>query len=227
MFTQEKYNFFLLSKSGFNPFIWNENGIIETLQVFFIIGTLFNVFIILKKNNLKHSNKFFHYFLIFYFFCIFYYFLEEISWGQHYFSWETWDFFIKYNNQKETNIHNISNIFDQLPRSLLLIWCSVSFILYEFIKKKGIKNIILDFILPSKDLRFISYLLIFFFIPDFLLGKLFSDPDYTQTFSINFTDIYNFLTFNFIRLSEYHEFIFTFYIFWHSIFYKKVILAKN
>lgn len=227
MFTQEKYNFFLLSKSGFNSFIWNENGIIETLQVFFIIGTLYIFFIILKKNNLKYSNKFFYYFLIFYFFCVFYYFLEEISWGQHYFRWETWDFFIKYNNQKETNIHNISNIFDQLPRSLLLIWCSVSFIFYQFIKKKGFNKNILDFILPSKDLRFISYLLMFFFIPDFLLSKFFSDPDYTQTFSINFTDIYNFLTFNFIRLSEYHELIFTFYIFWHSIFYRKVILAKN
>ena len=39
------------------------------------------------------------------------YFLgEEISWGQHFFNWQTPTLFSDYNNQNETNLHNISNL---------------------------------------------------------------------------------------------------------------------
>ena len=44
---------------------------------------------------------------------------EEASWGQHYFGWGTPEALAAVNAQAETNIHNISGIFDQLPRNLL------------------------------------------------------------------------------------------------------------
>ena len=34
----------------------------------------------------------------------------------------------KINHQNETNLHNTSSVFNELPRNLLLIWCSLSFI---------------------------------------------------------------------------------------------------
>ena len=36
-----------------------------------------------------------------------YVFLEEISYGQHYFNWNTPEYWQNHNDQKETNLHNI------------------------------------------------------------------------------------------------------------------------
>ncbi len=45
---------------------------------------------------------------------------EEASWGQHYFNWATPDAWLNANDQQETNLHNISNLLDQLPRAILV-----------------------------------------------------------------------------------------------------------
>lgn len=44
---------------------------------------------------------------------------EEASWGQWYLGWETPDVLLKYNDQKETNLHNMSSWLDQMPRLLV------------------------------------------------------------------------------------------------------------
>lgn len=224
--THKRYNIFDLKKNGFNPFIWSENGLVETIQVLFIFATLFNLVVILKYLRKLNINNFFFYFLIFYFICISYYFFEEISWGQHFFNWNSSDFFLKHNNQKETNLHNISNLFDQLPRSLLAMWCSFSFIIFKVSNKTKLTSNFKTFILPSRKLVYISILIILFLLPD-TIGKLFFENiDYSSTFYINISDIYTFFTFNFIRLSEYQELLFCFYLFYHSIFFKKNFIKK-
>lgn len=48
-------------------------------------------------------------------------FLEEISYGQHYFNWNTPEYWQALNDQDETNLHNTSSWFDQKPRLLLEI----------------------------------------------------------------------------------------------------------
>ena len=48
-----------------------------------------------------------------------YFGLEELSYGQHIFHWKTGETMSKLNDQQETNLHNISAVFDQLPRTLL------------------------------------------------------------------------------------------------------------
>jgi hypothetical protein len=35
-------------------------------------------------------------------------FMEEISWGQHLFQWESPEFFVEHNKQAETNLHNLA-----------------------------------------------------------------------------------------------------------------------
>lgn len=50
---------------------------------------------------------------------------EEISWGQHLLGWETPEALKTLNDQRETNIHNISSWFDQKPRILLELWILV------------------------------------------------------------------------------------------------------
>lgn len=44
---------------------------------------------------------------------------EEIAWGQHFFGWSTPEFLSQRNDQNETGLHNMSGLFDQLPRTLL------------------------------------------------------------------------------------------------------------
>ena len=44
---------------------------------------------------------------------------EEVSWGQHLFHWETPELFTRLNAQNQTELHNTSRLFDQLPRGLL------------------------------------------------------------------------------------------------------------
>ncbi|MGD2171924.1 MAG: hypothetical protein PVF80_07465 [Gammaproteobacteria bacterium] len=48
-----------------------------------------------------------------------YFGLEELSYGQHIFGWKAGETMSKLNDQQETNLHNISAVFDQLPRTLL------------------------------------------------------------------------------------------------------------
>lgn len=44
---------------------------------------------------------------------------EEISWGQHLLGWQTPEELKAINDQRETNLHNISSWLDQKPRFLL------------------------------------------------------------------------------------------------------------
>ena len=55
---------------------------------------------------------------------------EELSWGQHFFGWDTPDYLEVVNDQEETNLHNISSWFDQKPRMLLEVWVLVGGVIW-------------------------------------------------------------------------------------------------
>jgi hypothetical protein len=44
---------------------------------------------------------------------------EEMSWGQHFFHWDTPEYWAMVNRQEETNLHNTYAIFEKTPRSIL------------------------------------------------------------------------------------------------------------
>tara|TARA_B100000965_G_scaffold252766_1_gene212711 strand:- start:262 stop:1053 length:792 start_codon:yes stop_codon:yes gene_type:complete len=205
------------NQTGYNIIIWNENGLVEFLQVILLFISI--IFIIKYIKNIHSSSALKFKILIYvYFLGILYYFFEEISWGQHIFGWGTPDFFSKINSQNETNVHNTSSIFNELPRNLLLIWTSLSFI---FVKLIFFKNrFIGHFIFPSSELKFISFLILFFFIPDFLIDKLDLAPGHPASNSreIVLNYLYEMISFNFIRLSELQELLFNIYITCHSYF---------
>jgi hypothetical protein len=46
---------------------------------------------------------------------------EEMSWGQHFFHWNTPEYWAMVNRQQETNLHNVYPAFEQWPRAILEI----------------------------------------------------------------------------------------------------------
>ena len=60
---------------------------------------------------------------------------EEISWGQHFFLWQTPDAWQSVNEQGETNLHNVHALFDQLPRALLSLAALIGGILVPLYRK--------------------------------------------------------------------------------------------
>ncbi len=55
---------------------------------------------------------------------------EEISWGQHWFGWETPDGIAALNDQEETNLHNMSSWLDQKPRLIVELGAVIGGVLY-------------------------------------------------------------------------------------------------
>lgn len=93
-------------------------GVLELSQ--FLISTanfLFAVWL-LRKPFVRRRRLVF-WFLILSAAACFYIAGEEQSWGQHFFGWQTPDYWAQINRQHETNLHNVLGVFDSLPRSLL------------------------------------------------------------------------------------------------------------
>ncbi len=86
--------------TGYNNYIWSENGLIELLQVFFLLfSIIFFIYIINFFKYLK-IKLLFRVLIYLYFLGLIYFFLEEISWGQHFFGWRSGAFFNEFNTPK-------------------------------------------------------------------------------------------------------------------------------
>tara|TARA_B100000900_G_C20403875_1_gene643904 strand:+ start:39 stop:800 length:762 start_codon:yes stop_codon:yes gene_type:complete len=199
-----------------------ENGFVENLQILFLIVSIYFLIISFKKLNLKKIIKIF---LTIKILALIYYLGEEISWGQHFFKWVSPEFFLKNNNQGETNLHNISNLLDQLPRTLVMLWCGLIPVIFYFIKKNFSLNYETKLIfIPTDQLLKISIFFLLIFLPDFFVDKLSLHPGHV----INGKDIpesifWDIISLNFLRLSEVHELIFCFYFLMYSIAFKQAI----
>jgi len=204
-------------KNYFFSNFWYENGFVENLQCLFLI---LSIFFLIKARFIYKEIKLINFFLIIQIIGLTYYLGEEISWGQHFFNWSSPEWFISNNNQNETNIHNISNIFDQLPRSLVLLWCAiVAPTILFFDKFYDFDKNFVKILCPDKNLIIISFILLFFVLPDLIVDKFGLHPGFVDEIGtpIKGSNFYDIITFNFLRLSELHEFIFTYYFLFYSL----------
>ena len=80
------------AKTGYNPIIWDENGLVETVQVLFLLSSIILILLFIKS-EFSRLNSFEKLLIFIYFVGIIYYLFEEISWGQHIFGWKTLSFF--------------------------------------------------------------------------------------------------------------------------------------
>jgi len=217
-----KYTKLNFCNESFFLTFWNENGFIENLGSLFLF---FAIIFLFKARNLYGDIKFINIFLIIKILALIYFLGEEISWGQHFFKWTSPDFFKNANIQGETNIHNISNLFDQVPRTLVIIWCSLTVPITLLINKsQKINENLLKILCPDKNLKFLSIILLFFILPDLFVDKLGLHPGHVDALGqgIEASVFYDNITFNFLRLSEFHELIFAFYFFIYSLSIMKI-----
>ena len=212
---------------GWRREIWMENGLVEIMQELLLFFTI--LYLLFFLNKLKDQTKnLIKIFIILEILGLSYFFLEEISWGQHIINYKTPNFFEEINHQKELNFHNISNLFNELPKSFVFIWCGFTLPFIKIFKPK-IKNIFYTIIIPNDNLIKISFILLIFTIPNLVVSNfglinhevLHLENGYN--FKMFFTIV---LSFNFFRLSELHEFLFAYYFLWHTLFLKDKIIGK-
>jgi hypothetical protein len=136
------------------PFAWfgivgndialkREAGIIENMTVIFLlvsIGFYISAFFKASKLGLSKNLKAWLVILIA---GAAYFALEEISYGQHMFGWGTADTWKEFNDQGETNLHNVHPLFDQLPRLLLTLGILIGGVLmplYRYFRKISLEE---------------------------------------------------------------------------------------
>lgn len=222
--------------SGYHPFIWNENGFIENIQALILLITIIQLVLLFFKKTVSQILK---YFIVINLAGISYIFLEEISWGQHFFNYKSPEVFLDknslfYNKQGEFNLHNISNLFNEIPRALILIWCSLSIPFLRLINYSKINdlNLIIE---PNKNLIHLSFFILFISFPDLIINKfdLINNSKlliYNETGFVKYDTyqlILSILSFNFIRFSELQELLIFYYFLSHTIFLKNILLIKK
>lgn len=98
----------------------SEQGPHEFVEFLILVAAFFVAVTTLRRMDRK-ENKWLAAWVALAAVCCFYVAGEEVSWGQKFVQWSTPDFWMHFNDQGETNLHNTSSWFDQKPRILLLI----------------------------------------------------------------------------------------------------------
>lgn len=83
-----------------------ENGLFETISVILLLA-ISTIGILWSWKNRLHVNKIYILGVTLFSLVAFLAAMEEISWGQHYFGFESSEYFKAHNHQKETNLHNL------------------------------------------------------------------------------------------------------------------------
>jgi hypothetical protein len=109
---------FTHKKNGLEFWVNGELGVVENLTVVLLV-----LAIVMTVCLLYRYGKFLHLaptlFLVVYCLGCIYFAGEEASWGQHWFGWETGQYFLEINDQAETNLHNTSVLLDRTPKGIV------------------------------------------------------------------------------------------------------------
>jgi len=111
---------FTNASTGLEFWFRHELGIIENLTVALLVAAVFcSINMIVRYGN--SLDPLLRVFLVLYSLGCIYFAGEEASWGQHWFGWETSEFFLGINSQQETNFHNTSFWLDRAPKGTVLL----------------------------------------------------------------------------------------------------------
>ena len=134
---------------------------------------------------------------------------EEISWGQHFFLWTTPETWQAINDQNETNLHNISNLLDQIPRTLLELGVVIGGIVIPLLAlaRPAIRRHPLGVILPPLVL-----------LPTALLVEISRAPERLGELFVGHTLFFD-------RASEVQELYFAYFILLYVILLRRRLIA--
>jgi hypothetical protein len=113
-----KVSLFMHKRKGLESWFAGELGVVENLTVVLLVmAAALTVSVINRYGRfLQLAPKLF--LAVFCSGCVFFA-GEEASWGQHWFGWETGQYFLAINDQQETNFHNTSVVLDRLPKAIV------------------------------------------------------------------------------------------------------------
>jgi len=124
----------------FNIMTAKESGIEWLSVLVLLIGVGFGIHLLVRYRR-RLPSRYLIYWLALITVGMFFLAGEEMSWGQHLNFWtgddlpETWQ---EINDQRETNVHNLTNALDQGPTNLVVISVFVAFVLNPlYLKRKG------------------------------------------------------------------------------------------
>lgn len=135
-----------------DSFIYGELGLIENSTFIFLLITIFFAAWVLIFLNLSSKFKLLKTWIFLFLLGAVYYAGEEISWGQHFFDWQASETWKVINDQNETNLHNSSALFDQVPRALLSLLTLIGGVIIPIYRKITgyiAKNCLKDWIIPT------------------------------------------------------------------------------
>lgn len=171
--------------------LFYEDSLIENIQAFLLLCSLL---ISLKKAFSKKYKQYKRYYLCL-FFSIGFVFLEEISYGQRLFNFNTPSLFININQQGEFNIHNIKT--GLLEGVICICFFILSFIslLYSYKRRKYIISK-WDILIPSLN-KTKSSILLFLLLLILMVYNIIDFSSYYEEYEeIYETLIYFFIYFN-------------------------------
>lgn len=112
--------FHFLAPVAYLEILDGEMGFIETFHHLIILLAFF-VGVPILRRTIRAKNVFLSFWIGFATISSLYIALEEVSYGQHIFNWDTPEFWSNINDQNETNLHNTSSWLDQKLRLIFEI----------------------------------------------------------------------------------------------------------
>lgn len=109
---------FTNTSTGLESWFRHEHGIVENLTVLLLVAALVGTLGMIIRYG-KSLDPLMRIFLVVYSIGCIYFAGEEASWGQHWFGWETGEFFQGINSQQETNFHNTSFWLDRALKGIV------------------------------------------------------------------------------------------------------------
>ena len=103
---------------GVESWFLGELGIVENLTVFLLLLAMLTTINLLWRFGAS-LGLLPRLFLALYSLGCLYFLGEEASWGQHWFGWETNEYFRAINDQQETNFHNTHKLLDRIPKGVV------------------------------------------------------------------------------------------------------------
>ncbi|MDY7011251.1 MAG: hypothetical protein SVV80_10945 [Planctomycetota bacterium] len=109
----------ILDAEGWKQQMTEEFGLVQNLTVVFLLpAVVAGVLIFLRRRQLPRGVG---WVMLFFALGALYFAGEEASWGQHWIGYETPEALKKINTQDEFNVHNVHNIFNNIPRQLMFV----------------------------------------------------------------------------------------------------------